>query len=106
MYDLSTYVLGLKPAAPGFARFDVSPWFGDLEWARGSMPTPAGPISLAWQRAHGSIKLEITVPEGLSGILRTGKYPQDPNRAGDDLAGRTGGRSLRPGVNSFSLPAP
>ena len=98
VYDLSTYVLGLKPAAPGFARFEASPWFGDLEWARGSMPTPKGPIMLGWKRAPGRIELEITVPEGLSGTLRTEGCTREPGSAGE--------RSLGPGVNRFSLRAP
>lgn len=95
VYDLSTYVLGLRPTAPGFASFEVRPWFGNLEWAEGSMPTPAGQISLAWRREFGAIELEVAVPEGLSGKLWTG-----------DALGLGGvrGLALGPGVNRFNLP--
>ena len=98
VYDLSTYVLGLRPAAPGFARFEANPWFGDLEWASGSMPTPAGPLSLAWHRHGGMIELEIVVPEGLSGILSMKGLAKDSPDSGR--------RALAPGANRFSLPVP
>jgi alpha-L-rhamnosidase len=44
--DLSTRVLGVMPAVPGFAVATVEPALGDLSWARGSVPTPAGPLSV------------------------------------------------------------
>lgn len=42
--DLSTRVLGVTPAEPGFGVARVAPALGDLAWARGSVPSPAGPI--------------------------------------------------------------
>lgn len=98
VYDLSTYVLGLRPTKPGFASFDVRPWFGNLEWVEGSMPTPAGRISLTWQRGFGAIELKIIVPEGLSGLLWT--EGDTPGQGGAQ------GLALGPGVNCFSLPTP
>ncbi|MCX7028437.1 MAG: hypothetical protein NT061_13350 [Spirochaetes bacterium] len=106
VYDLSTYVLGLRPTAPGFASFEVHPWFGNLAWAEGSMPTPAGPISLAWRRESGAIALELIVPEGLSGKLWTGEGVQRPGGAGELVRRPACGRDLRPGVIRLSRPAP
>lgn len=40
--DLVQHVLGVQPAAPGFGRVAVAPALGDLDWAEGSAPTPAG----------------------------------------------------------------
>jgi hypothetical protein len=97
VYDLSTYVLGLKPTAPGFARFEAQPWFGGLEWAKGGMSTPSGPISLAWQRKGAAIELEVIVPEGLAGILKPGV--QSPGGGGSRTL------ALAPGLSRFSLPA-
>ena len=105
VYDLSTYVLGLRPTAPGFTRFEASPCFGDLEWARGSMPTPAGPISLAWQRDGDGIELEVAVPEGLSGMLLLGGYAPDSGGLCGLSPRRAAAQTLRPGTNRFSLPA-
>ncbi len=44
--DLITTVLGIRPAAPGFAVAAVEPALGHLDWAEGSAPTPAGPLSV------------------------------------------------------------
>ncbi|MBS1879669.1 MAG: alpha-L-rhamnosidase [Actinobacteria bacterium] len=58
--DLITYVLGVQPAAPGFARARVAPGLGDLEWAEGTAPTPHGPL---WVKAEaGRLALESPVP--------------------------------------------
>jgi hypothetical protein len=40
--DLVQRVLGVEPAEPGFAVARVEPTLGDLEWAEGAVPTPAG----------------------------------------------------------------
>lgn len=106
VFDLSTYVLGLRPTAPGFKRFEACPWFGNLEWAKGSMPTPTGPISLSWQNKNGRITLEITVPAGISGILRLGDSAQDFIRVLGFPPGRTDRLILSSGTNRFSLQAP
>jgi len=44
--DLSTRVLGVTPAAPGFGEALVAPALGDLDWARGAVPTPAGLLAV------------------------------------------------------------
>jgi hypothetical protein len=44
--DLVRRVLGIAPAEPGFAVASIAPELGYLKWARGSVPTPAGPISV------------------------------------------------------------
>ena len=40
--DLVQRVLGVTPAEPGFAVASIEPELGDLEWAAGAVPTPAG----------------------------------------------------------------
>ncbi|MHB0897741.1 MAG: family 78 glycoside hydrolase catalytic domain [Spirochaetales bacterium] len=101
VYDLSTYVLGLRPTAPGFARFEVRPWFGNLAWVEGSMPTPAGLLCLNWRRERGRIELEVAVPEGLSGRLLIKDKALSQGGAG----GIAQELALEPGINHFSLPA-
>jgi len=44
--DLMQYTLGVTPAAPGFTRARVAPVLGDLAWARGAVPTPAGLLTV------------------------------------------------------------
>ncbi len=51
--DLMQRVLGVEPAEPGFAVARVEPALGDLEWAEGSVPTPAGLVHVSVPRRAG-----------------------------------------------------
>ena len=44
--DMIFYTLGVTPAEPGFGRARIAPRLGRLDWAKGRVPTPLGPISL------------------------------------------------------------
>ena len=61
-YDLSTYVLGVKPTEPGFAAFKVEPYPCDLEWAKGVVPTVKGDIGVEWKRSEGSMEIVVNFP--------------------------------------------
>ena len=63
-FDLSTDVRGVRPLAPGFARFAVAPHPTGLAWARGAFPSPAGDVTVAWERGAGRFRLELEVPPG------------------------------------------
>ena len=63
---LSRHVLGITPAAPGFARVRVRPHLGDLEWAEGHVPTPHGPVHVrAERKPGGGVETQIDLPEGV-----------------------------------------
>jgi len=47
---LPKHVLGVRPLEPGYRTFTVAPCRSDLQWARGSVATPYGPIHVEWQR--------------------------------------------------------
>jgi hypothetical protein len=64
VFQLSTEVLGVSPADPGFTRFRIGPQPVDLEWARGVVPTVRGDIEVAWERRDDALVLEVTVPDG------------------------------------------
>jgi alpha-L-rhamnosidase len=58
-------LLGVRPTAPGFASFDVTPPSGGLSRASGSVPTPRGTIAVAWSRPTASdprFSLDVVVP--------------------------------------------
>lgn len=56
-------VLGIRPLEPGYRTFVVDPIPGDLEWARGSVVTPHGPIHASWRRTtEGQLQVECTAP--------------------------------------------
>jgi alpha-L-rhamnosidase-like protein len=59
---LTGYVLGISPAAPGFASFRAAPRPGDLAWARGDVPTPRGTIHFEWSRRGRRFTATVTSP--------------------------------------------
>jgi hypothetical protein len=67
---LTESVLGLRPTAPRYDRFDAIPHPGDLSWARGRVPTPHGPVEASGQRANDRFTQQLTVPQGT--VARTG----------------------------------
>lgn len=60
--EFLTRVLGVTPAAPGFARIDVEPHLCGLQHARGSVCTPRGPVSVAWRVEAGRFTLTLDAP--------------------------------------------
>jgi hypothetical protein len=61
---LTTHVLGVKPVAPGFAKFTVVPHPGDLQWAKGDIPTPRGTIKVSWRLVAGKPVVTVVAPRG------------------------------------------
>ena len=81
---LSDHVLGVIPAAPGFARVQIAPSCGLVGDCRGTVPTPAGQIHV--ERDGRSIRIEL--PQGVRGrgpageTLESGRHVvAEPNRA-------------------------
>jgi alpha-L-rhamnosidase len=64
-YFLGAYVLGVRPAAPGWTKVLIEPQSGDLSWAKGIVPLPQdGSIEVAWKAVNGVItELTVTAPE-------------------------------------------
>ncbi|MBS2548129.1 alpha-L-rhamnosidase N-terminal domain-containing protein [Catenulispora sp. NL8] len=62
--DLLVYVLGITPAEPGYARVRIAPRLGDLEWARGAVPTPHGLLEVRVDDL--SVLVDSPVPVDLS----------------------------------------
>ncbi|WP_051480637.1 alpha-L-rhamnosidase [Cellulomonas sp. KRMCY2] len=86
---LHRVVLGIAPGSPGYGDVIIAPRAGGgLSWARGSLRTPRGLVSLSWSRGDGdSITLDVSVPDGMRAIVR---LPGEPEH---QLAG--GQRSFR-----------
>ena len=63
---LPTRIAGIRPLAPGYARFRVEPAPGTLTWMETTVPTPHGDIEFSWRR-NGKVKLRV--PEGTSAEL-------------------------------------
>ena len=62
-HHLSRHVLGVGPAAPGWAAVRFRPHPGPLLNASGRVPTPRGPVEVSWQHEPGRcFRAEITLP--------------------------------------------
>lgn len=59
------YRLGVIPREPGFAVFDLEIHPCGLDRLAGEVPTPHGPIHVAWEKAiDGRIQVQLTCPAG------------------------------------------
>jgi len=73
---LSEHVLGIRIAEPGGKVIRIEPHLGDLAWAEGTVPTPAGLVKVRHvRRSDGTIDSTIDAPDGMR-IIR----PSAPSR--------------------------
>jgi hypothetical protein len=63
---LMDQVLGIQPAAGGFAQVNIRPDLCGLEWVRGAEPCPQGSIKVDYHRDGSNFKARIEVPDGMS----------------------------------------
>ncbi len=65
-YEFSAMVLGVYPTANGYKSVRIKPNVNcyDLDWAKGTVPTPNGVISVAWEKKDDELILDITLPAG------------------------------------------
>ena len=61
---LQEYVLGVKRAAPQFARLVVRPHTLGLRFARGTIPTQRGPVEVDWrvEEKTGDFRMKVRLP--------------------------------------------
>lgn len=56
-------IAGITSAAPGFRRILIRPRaFGDLDFARASLETVRGHVSVEWRLLDGGLSLNVTIP--------------------------------------------
>lgn len=61
---LSENVLGIKILEPGCRKVKIEPHLGDLEWAKGSYPTPWGEIRVSHvRREDGTVETQVEAPK-------------------------------------------
>lgn len=66
LYELPSVTLGVRPAAPGYAKVRIAPVPGYLTHASGTVCTPRGDIHVSWEMVDGALQLEYQLPEGMS----------------------------------------
>ncbi|MCE5314582.1 MAG: family 78 glycoside hydrolase catalytic domain [Armatimonadota bacterium] len=62
--DLLAEYVGIKPV-PGSHRFSVTPHEGGLKWARGTVATRTGPLTIEWRSTPRVFTIDAQVPDGL-----------------------------------------
>jgi alpha-L-rhamnosidase len=63
-------VAGIAPAAPGYAAVHFAPRpGGDLTWATAALETRHGRVAIHWEQTPGGLKVETTLPDGVTGVL-------------------------------------
>ncbi len=63
---LTRHVLGVEVLEPGARVVRIKPNLGELQWVKGTFPTPQGVISISHIRGKdGSIKTKIDAPRGI-----------------------------------------
>jgi len=62
-------ILGVEPLAPGWKEFKIEPHPGDLLWANGIVPSPAGDIKISWTRKDGKFQLTADIPKGTKALI-------------------------------------
>ena len=78
-YIMQTYILGVKPSAPGFAEVIISPQTGNLNTVKGAVPTPRGLISVSIQKTPADYRLTVKKPADTMISIKIGE---------DELAGK------------------
>jgi alpha-L-rhamnosidase len=71
-YDLTTHLLGVRPAAAGYRRAEIRPLFGALKRLQGRVPTPHGLIEVDLDRERGGL---VTIPPGVTADLHFDDAP-------------------------------
>ncbi len=78
-FDLTTYILGVRPTSPGFDSMTIDPFLGSLGQASGRVPTPHGWVTAS---VKGQV-VELDIPAGISATVR--QMPVGAGRSRVDL---------------------
>lgn len=59
--DLIVHTLGISPGSPGYETVRIAPALGGLDWARATVPTPHGPLTVE-AHSDGTVDIDSPVP--------------------------------------------
>mgnify|MGYP002621451339 CR=1 FL=1 len=71
---LPRFVLGAQPLAPGWSRAKIRPNPSGLDFARGTVPTPLGPVSMDWNQ-QDNFKMQLKLPDDMSASVHVPTFP-------------------------------
>ena len=70
-YFCGSRLLGVTPLEPGFRRFSVKPYCGDLHQASGEIPTQHGKIRVFWKRMDNGLSVTVEHPAGTAPVFES-----------------------------------
>lgn len=76
VYYCHAVILGVTPLEPGFRKFLVKPYPGNLPRATGSIPTPHGDIEVFWTNGDNGLEISVCGPEDCQPVFEA--YPEYP----------------------------
>jgi hypothetical protein len=65
---LPRFVLGAEALSPGWKQVRIRPHAGKLAHAKGKIPTPLGPLMVAWKNG-ASFHMDLSLPDGMTARL-------------------------------------
>jgi alpha-L-rhamnosidase len=72
LYILSEQVLGVRATQPLWKHVAIAPSPGKIEFARGTIPTPHGPIRVEWEQSgDDQLAVRIDLPDGVEAEFRS-----------------------------------
>jgi alpha-L-rhamnosidase len=71
-YWMHQVIAGIAPLEPGYSRVLIAPQpGGDIRWARSSLETRRGKISVSWSLGLGdAVELDVEIPDGVTALVR------------------------------------
>lgn len=61
-------VLGVGDPAEGYRRVTIAPRLLGLDWAKGTVPTPHGPIAVSLRHEADHLRLDLDLPSGIEDV--------------------------------------
>ncbi|TLM84591.1 family 78 glycoside hydrolase catalytic domain [Pseudarthrobacter sp. NamE5] len=82
--EIFEHLLGVRYTSAAGAELLIEPPVCRLEHARGSVPAASGCVEASWQREGGLMRLECTIPPGVTAVVRlpAGSYAVASGREG------------------------
>ena len=89
MIAIQNHILGVQLLAPAFARMQIRPRLLGLDYAKGTVPTQRGPVTVHWRRDAGRVSMAIGLPPNTVATV----HVPTPDPAAVMESGRPAGQS-------------
>ncbi len=95
IYEFTNKILGIQPNDDSFKSVTINPHFYNLEYAKGSVPTPFGKIDISWRKQDNKYEVKVMSPKEIKKIIvseNTQTYDENVTyiREMDESTGRLG----------------